>query len=147
MGWSSHNQGPCLFLSFPSSPLPCSLSLPLPGLQRPGSRRAPCTPNLELHGKPDSTTPQNSLPLGLRHTAFRPRQLADGVPPCALALGKLEVADLRGIRLQRKKGWWKGVGTEDGPGGQAKLRVCAGHCYSGGGEGVQVAGLRANTKA
>lgn len=60
------------------------------------------------------------------------------MPPCALALGKLEVADPRGIRLQRKKGWWKGVGTKDGPGGQPKLRVYTGHCYSGvwGGRGV-----------
>lgn len=113
---------------------------------------SPAPPNLGLHGKPHSATPQDSLPLGLRHTAFRPRQLADGVPPCALALGKLEVADPRGIRLQRKKGWWKGVGKEDGPEGQAKLRVCAGHCYNGGeggglGGAVQVAGLRVNTRA
>lgn len=66
----------------------------------------PQHPNLGLPGKPQSAIPQNSLPPGPRHTAFRPRQLADGVPPSALAIGKFEVADPRGIRLQRKRGWW-----------------------------------------
>ena len=28
------------------------------------------------------------------------------MPPSALAIGKFEVADPRGIRLQRKRGWW-----------------------------------------
>lgn len=101
----------------------------------------PLDPNPGLHGKPYSVIPQNSLCPGLRH--FRQRQLADGVPPCALALGKFEVADPRGIRLQRKSGWWwkwcvSGKGweqREDGPEGQAKPGVCAGHCSNGPGWG------------
>lgn len=78
----------------------------------------PLHPNPGLHGKPSAARPQSSLSPGLRHIVFRQRQLADGVPPCALALGKFEVADPRGISRQRKRGWWcvlgKGVGTERG---------------------------------
>lgn len=56
------------------------------------------------------------------------------MPPCALALGKFEVADPRGTRLQRKSGWWwkwcvSGKGweqREDGSEGQAMPGVCAG---------------------
>lgn len=87
-------------------------------LWAPGSARAspgawlwegPLHPDQGLRGKARSTVPQQSLHAGLRPMAFRTRQLADGVPPCALALGKLEVADPRGIRLQRKRGWWRCV--------------------------------------